>query len=322
MNTQTFVLNIESSTPRMADALTDILHSVRMEGSVFSRAELTAPYGVESGRLPHGVFHAVTSGRAWAKLAEDGDAIALERGDIVVFPFGDNHTITDTPGRPTRHIGLLTSVDERGLGHLVIDGSGESTSLICGSIRFERGEAHPVFSLLPPIIHVRDVDGRLSEIVETLVGLIALEVDEPVAGSDTVVARLTDALVVYVLRDYIDGLPEGEGNWLSALRDPHIATALELIHAQPERPWTAKSLASHAGLSRSAFFARFRELVGQSPGEYLSRWRIHLATRMLREEDCSVAEAGSRVGYGTEAAFSNAFVRVMGIRPGAYKRSA
>lgn len=306
----------------MADALTDILHSVRMEGSVFSRAELTAPYGVESGPLAHGVFHAVTSGRAWAKLAEGGDPIELEHGDIVVFPFGDNHLITDAPGRPTRHIGLLSSVDEAGMGHLVVDGGGESTSLICGSIRFEQGEAHPVFSLLPPVIHVRDVDGRLSEIVETLVGLIALEVDEPVAGSDTVVARLTDALVVYVLRDYIERLSDRSGGWLGALRDPNISEALANVHRHPEHDWTARSLASIAGLSRSAFYTRFKELVGETPAEYLTRWRIHLSTRMLREENCSVAIAARRVGYGTEAAFSNAFVRVMGVRPGAYKRSA
>ncbi len=306
----------------MTDALTDILQSVRMEGSVFSRAELTAPYGVESGRLPYGVFHAVTSGRAWAKLAEGNDPIELERGDIVVFPFGANHLITDAPGRPTRSIGLLTSVDDRGLGRLVVDGGGNATSLICGSIHFEQGVAHPVLSLLPPMLHVRNVDGRVSDVVETLVALIAQEVDQPAAGSDTVVARLTDALVVYVLRDYIERLTEGAGGWLAALRDPHIAEALAKVHRHPEHDWTAQTLASIAGLSRSAFYGRFKELVGQTPAEYLTRWRIHLATRILREEKCSVAIAASRVGYGTEAAFSNAFVRVMGVRPGAYKKTA
>jgi AraC-like DNA-binding protein len=306
----------------MADALTDILQSVRMEGSVFSRAELTAPFGVESGRLPWGVFHAVVSGRAWARLAEGGDPVELERGDVVVFPFGDNHFITDVPDRPTRHIGLLSSVDDRGMGHLVVDGGGAAASLICGSIIFEQGGAHPVFSLLPPVIHVRDADGRISKVVSTLVGLIAVEVDQPVAGSDTVVARLTDVLVVYLLRDYIDALENGEGGWLGGLRDPHITEALALIHGHPEREWTAQSLASAAGLSRSVFFSRFKALIGETPAEYLTRWRIHLATRMLREENCSVAVAASRVGYSTEAAFSNAFVRVMGIRPGAFRRSA
>ncbi len=305
-----------------ADALTHILESIHMEGSVFSRADLSAPWGVESGELAHGVFHAVVEGEAWVSLGNGEGGVEVDRGDVVMFPFGDNHLITDSPNRPTRKIGLLTSVDERGMGHLVVDGGGVSTSLICGRITFEQGSAHPVLSKLPRLIHVRDADGRMGEIVDALIGMIAAEVDEPSAGSDTIVARLTDALIVYVLRNYIDALPDGESNWLSALRDPHIARALELIHAHPERPWTAKSLATHAGLSRSAFFSRFRQLVGESPGEYLTHWRIHLATRMLREEDCSVAVTARRVGYGTEAAFSNAFVRVMGLRPGAYRRSA
>jgi AraC-like DNA-binding protein len=306
----------------MNDALTHLLESIRMEGSVFSRAELTAPWGVESGDLGWGVFHAVVEGSAWARLADATDPVELQRGDVVMFPFGDNHLITDAPASPTRHIGLLSSVDSRGMGQLVVDGGGIATSLICGKVTFERAQAHPVLSLLPRMVHVRDDDGRFSSIVENLLDLIAVEVDAPVAGSDTVVARLTDVLIVFVLRAYIDGLGEGEAGWLGALRDPHISEALALIHANPQHPWTSRSLASAAGLSRSVFFTRFRKVVGDTPAGYLTRWRIHVATRILKEEGCSVATTASRVGYSTEAAFSNAFTRVMGIRPGAYRRSA
>ena len=306
----------------MADALTDILQSVRMEGSVFSRAALTAPWGVESGTMGKGVFHAVVRGRAWARLADSGTPVELERGDVVVFPFGDNHLISDDLETPARLIADLTTVDGNGMGHLVVDGGGSATSLICGSLEFDKGDAHPVFSMLPPLIHVRDSDGRVSSVVEALIGLIADEVDQPIAGSETVVARLTDVLVVFLLRDYINRLPPGEGGWLGALKDPGICDALGLIHRRPGDSWTASSLAAVAGMSRSTFFARFRESVGETPAEYLTRWRIHIATRMLREEGCSVAATARRVGYRTEAAFSNAFVRIMGIRPGAYRRAA
>ena len=306
----------------MSDALSEILSSVRMQGAVFSRARLLAPWGVESGVTASGVFHAVVSGRAWARLEGQEDLVELEPGDVVVFPFGDNHLITDVPDRQTRPIGTMTTVDEQGMGHLEVDGGGAATSLICGNIGFDQGEAHPVFSMLPPILHVRDQDGRMSHIVETLIGLIANEVDEPLAGSDTVVARLTDVLVVYVLRDYITRLEPGEGGWLGGLRDPAITDVLALIHRRPAEAWTAETLAASVGMSRSAFFARFRETVGETPAEYLTRWRIHLATRLLREDGCSVATTAGRVGYATEAAFSNAFVRVMGLRPGAYRRAA
>lgn len=305
-----------------ADAFSDILESVRMEGSIFSRADLTAPWGVESGTLVDGVFHAVVAGTAWVSLADESDAVEVGRGDVVVFPFGDNHRISDSPDRPTRKIGLLTSVDERGMGKLVVDGGGAPTSLICGRITFEQGTVHPVLSGLPRLIHVRDVDGRMADIADTLIGLIATEIDQPSAGSNTIVSRLTDALVVYVLRGYVEGHPDVDGSWLSGLRDPNIAEVLAAIHGKPAHPWTAEALAGVAGLSRSAFFSRFKGHVGEPPAEYLTRWRIHLATRLLREENCSVAVTARRVGYGTEAAFSNAFMRVVGVRPGAYRRSA
>ncbi len=306
----------------MTDALTDILQSIHMKGSVFSRAALSAPWGVESGTMSTGIFHAVVRGRAWACLEAGGDPVELERGDVVLMPFGDNHLMTHSPGAPTRPIGEATFTDERGMGHLVVNGGGAETSLICGSVAFDNGEAHPIFTALPRLIRVRDIDGTLTSVVETLIRLIADEIDTPEPGAETVVARLTDVLVVYMLRNYINSLEPGQGGWLAGLTDPGIRTALGMVHRNPERSWTAAQLAAAAGMSRSAFFARFKELVGETPTEYLTRWRVHLASRLLREEDFTVAGAARRVGYSTEAAFSNAFHRVMGVRPGAYRRAA
>lgn len=289
---------------------------------MFSRASLSAPFGVESGDMTRGVFHAVVQGSAWARLADEGDPVELAPGDVIVFPFGDNHLITDAPGSAHRPIAELTSTDPGGLGHLLVEGGGARTSLVCGHISFESGEAHPVFSMLPPMIHVRDREGRIVSVVETVIGLIADEVDDPVPGSETVIARLTDVLIVLLLRAYIRDLEPGEAGWLGALGDPGLREAIGQIHRRPEYPWTAGELAEFAGLSRSAFFTKFGELVGETPAEYLTRWRIHLAARQLREEGISVAAAGRRVGYRTEAAFSNAFLRVMGLRPGAYRASA
>ena len=306
----------------MTDALTDIFRSVRMEGSVFSRASLSAPFGVESGDMQRGVFHAVVSGSPWARLAEDGEPVELAPGDVVIFPFGDNHLITDAPGSDHRPIAEMTSTDAHGMGRLVVEGGGPKTSLICGHLSFESGEAHPVFSMLPTMIHVRDRNGQIVSVVETIIGLIATEVDDPVPGSETVIARLTDVLIVLLLRAYIRDLAPGEGGWLGALRDPGIREAMGQIHRRPQYQWTAAQLADVAGLSRSAFFAKFKETVGETPAEYLTRWRIHVAARRLRDDGISVAAAGRQVGYRTEAAFSNAFLRVMGIRPGAYRSAA
>ena len=306
----------------MADALTDILDSIRMRGSIFSRASLAAPWGFESGATRTGMFHAVVHGRAWATLAEGGTPLELERGDIVLMPFGDNHLMTDEPGRWTRPIAEVSTTDRRGMGQLVVDGDGSSTSLICGTVEFEPAGAHPVLSVLPPMIRIQDRTGASARLIEDLIRMIADEVDQAVPGSETVVARLTDVLIVYALRNYINALDDGEGGWMGGLRDAPVAEALGLIHRRPGHRWTTSELARSVGLSRSAFHQRFREAVGETPTDYLTRWRVHLAGRLLRDEGYSVAAAGRRVGYQTEASFSNAFLRVMGIRPGAYKRAA
>lgn len=306
----------------MADALTSMLEAIRMESSVFSRAALSAPFGVESGDMPTGIFHAVVRGRAWIGLDASDEALELGPGDIAFMPFGDNHLVTDEPGRPTTYIGDLTSVDANGMGHLVVEGTGARTSLICGSVAFEGGAAHPVFSLLPRIVAVRDTDGRAARLIDDIIRLIADEVDGHPPGSDTVVARLADVLVIYLLRSYIESLPADDTGWLAALRDPVLAEALRLIHGRPEAGWTVEQLAQQVGLSRSAFFSRFRAGVGETPADYITRWRMHAAARLLKVERLSVGATARRVGYKTEAAFSNAFLRVMGVRPGAYKRAA
>lgn len=301
----------------MTDALTDILKSVRMKGSVFSRAELDAPWAVESGELSFGIFHAVVRGSCWVR-PEGVDPIHLERGDVVLLPFGDNHVISDRSDGQPGAVGFEGSTDERGMGRLTIEGDGPHTTLLCGTVDFEPDSIHPTLSQLPAAIHVNGAAG----FVETCIQLMATEVAGPDAGSETVIARLTDVIIVYALREYLKNLAPGEGGWIGALSDPHISQALALIHTEPAHSWTAAELARHAGMSRSSFFDRFRELVGETPGQYLTRWRVHIAARLLREEGRSVATAGRMVGYATEAAFSNAFLRLTGVRPGAYRRTA
>ena len=160
---------------------------------------------------------------------------------------------------------------------------------------------------------------------DSLVELIAAEVDGHKPGADIVVSRLTEALISRMRPGRSSVLPAalpGRGRLAGALRDSEISASLGLIHGQPAHSWSAQELAAAVGLSRSTFFKRFKRLVGETPAQYLTRWRIHLATRMLRDEGASVTAAARRLGYATDAAFSNAFLRVMGVRPGAYRRAA
>ncbi len=302
----------------MLDALTDILERVRLRGTVFSVAELDAPWAVESGVLATGIFHAVVRGACWLRTDGD-DPLHLGSGDLVLVPFGDNHVMADRPHRKPGSVGFSGTADDRGLGLLTVAGDGPRTTLLCGTVEFEAGPMYPGLSTLPRVITVPREAGR--GWVQRCIEQMHEEVTGAAPGSDTVVARLTEVLIVHGLRYYIAHLTPGDGGLMRALSDPVIGAALSHIHSDPARPWTLAALAGEVGLSRSSFFARFRRLVGETPGEYITRWRMVVAARILREEEATVASTARLVGYATEAAFSNAFLRTVGIRPGAYRKT-
>jgi AraC-like DNA-binding protein len=136
-------------------------------------------------------------------------------------------------------------------------------------------------------------------------------------GGETVITRLADILVIQAIRSWIAHDPAARTGWLGALQDAQIGRAIALIHRDRARAWTVASLAAEAAMSRSAFAARFTELVGQPAMHYVARWRMHTALTWLKEGDVKLGEVASRLGYQSEAAFSRAFKRVMGVSPGA-----
>ena len=136
------------------------------------------------------------------------------------------------------------------------------------------------------------------------------------------ITRLGDILVIQAIRAWIESDPAAQTGWLGALQDPQIGRAISLIHRDPARDWTVASLADELAMSRSAFAARFTDLVGEPVMRYVARWRMHLAVATLKDEDATVGELADRLGYRSEAAFSRAFKRVMGASPGAFRRSA
>lgn len=326
-----------STPPGSTDALAEVLRHVRLESSVFARAALSAPWAVSTNGLDGGIFHAVVRGRGVAipsaragqGRASEARPIELGPGDVVLLPHGDPHVMADRAGRRAVPIrGSVRTPEGGGVGLLSIDGGGEETSLVCGRFDVERARPtsegmrapHPLLGLLPRVVHLRADDPALAPWLPPLVAALAFELDHPQPGSGTVITRLADVLVVHAIRACVR---EGttDGGWLGGLRDPRIAHALDLLHARPHEPWTAASLAEAVGMGRSAFFDRWSTLVGEPPAQYLARWRMHLAQRSLRLGDGSVAEVGRRVGYDSEAAFSRAFKRLVGVAPGTLRRA-
>ncbi len=194
------------------------------------------------------------------------------------------------------------------------------TSLVCGAVRFDHPAAHHLIALLPRIIHVQSSSSPQTEWLQSTLRLMAAEAREMRPGGETVITRLADILVIQAIRSWIEGDPAAQTGWLGALQDPQIGRAIAAIHREPAKPWTVSSLAAEVGMSRSAFAARFTQLVGEPAMHYLARWRMHVAMNWLREDAIGVGEMASRLGYRSEAAFSRAFKRFIGVTPGAARR--
>jgi transcriptional regulator GlxA family with amidase domain len=190
---------------------------------------------------------------------------------------------------------------------------------VCGYLGCDARPFNPVLQGLPRLLHARAADGA-----ECMAQLIRLAVDETAkrrSGGETVLSKVAELMFVDVVRRHIDALPPGSSSWLSGLRDNHVGAALALMHGRPAEAWTLERLAREVGLSRSAFAERFAHFVQESPMQYLTRWRMQLATRLLERQGVGVAQVAAEVGYESEAAFNRAFKKCVGAPPGAWRRS-
>jgi AraC-like DNA-binding protein len=316
----------------MTDPLSDVLRVVRLTGAVFFAIDASAPWVAEtppaSAIGPHlmpGVehvieYHVVTGGSCWGGLL-DCPPLRLEAGDVIVFPQGDAHVLSSAPGMrgvpefdtsKARGMPLPISVSLQG-------GQGERTQVICGFLGCDARPFNPLLSTLPRVIHVRGTDEGAS-VLRRLVELAAAESSAPTAGSDCVLARLSELLFVEIVRRYVATLPPENVGWFAGLRDDSIGRALQKLHERPAHPWTLEELAKEVGVSRSILAERFAHFVGIPPIQYLAQWRIQLAAALLRSSTAGLAEIAERVGYGSEAALSRAFKRWVGIAPAPYRR--
>ncbi|MFT4976186.1 MAG: AraC-like DNA-binding protein [Myxococcota bacterium] len=302
------------------DALTLILRSLRLESGLISRGRFRVPWTIHTNAVPYAIFHAVLEGEC--ALQRDGDvgAVRLQPGELVMVTAGDGHTVSDGSGAPAVPITSLPREVEGGLAVVQHGGEGALSRVLCGRFQLDPAVRRGLIGHLPPLIVIRKQQARVVEWLETTLQLIAYELDNRRPGSDEILSRLTDILFVQVIRTYALSLKPGEGGWLGAVHDPQIAQALALMHDHPEQRWTAAGLARQVGMSRTSFYARFQELVGEAPSGYLTRWRMQRARELLRRADLSTAELAEQVGYGSEEAFSRAFRRTVGVSPSEYRR--
>ncbi len=303
------------------DPLGETLHTLRMDGVVYACSHLTAPWGVALPAMPECVmFHVVTAGTCIARV--DGETHTLAPGEFSLVPHGQGHDLLSNPDAETVDffdlpVERITPRYER----LHYGGGGEPTTLICGAVCFKHPAARDLIRLLPPMIHVNTWGSAHGEWMHSTLRLMAAEVGGQKPGGETIVTRLADILVIQAIRSWLEESPDAQNGWLGALHDERIGPALMLMHREPTKPWTVASLGEAVFMSRSAFSARFTEIVGETPMHYLTRWRMHVAGDWLRSSDIGLAECASKLDYTSEAAFSRAFKRVLGVSPGSWRKA-
>jgi AraC-like DNA-binding protein len=334
------------------DVLSDVLRVVRMSGAVFFTAEFSSPWALESPNpdllasvvIPKAecivLFHILTSGECTVGC-EGLPKVKMQAGDVIIFPHGDPHVMCSPNGAkptPINSVFFPGSPDE--IPKVSFGGGGEKSHFICGYLNCDQ-RFNLLIGALPTMLLVRSRDDyRAVEAVDhggvrparvpqsssswlsTTLKFTVNEAKTARPGNAAMLGRLAELMFVEILRQYMQQLPTGQGEWLAGLNDAHVGKALRLMHAHPEWNWTVSQLAHEAGVSRSALAERFAQLVGQSPMRYLVGWRIQLAKQMLRDASSSIAEVATQVGYDSDAAFNRAFKRLEGSPPAAWRKGA
>ena len=308
--------------PTSQDPLGEALHSLRMSGAFYCRSEFTEPWGLTLPPLPGYLwFHVVTSGRVSVDVG-DGEPARLQTGDVALVTQGAGHRLGSDPAAPAPGILELPRVEISDLYEVLHHGGGGPlTRMMCGAVRFDHPAARNLVALLPEIIYLDAASTPDLIWMQSTLSLMAAETKQMRPGGEAVITRLADVLIIQAIRWWMESDPTAQSGWLGALRDNQIGRALALIHGDPARAWTVATLADELAMSRSAFAARFTELVGEPVMAYVTRWRMRVAVNALRDEGATVAELANRLGYRSEAAFARAFKRVTGVAPGAVKRA-
>ena len=313
----------DSDVLRAVDPLADVFDLTRVSGAVMAQLIAYEPWGVAVDPLPGAVFHAVVAGSCWLRMPGRAPQ-HLMPGDVVLLPTNTPHELVSPVDARTESLARFEKDTRRTPdGDVIIQGPGAATRVLCAAYDYDHEVAHPLMSQLPPVLHIAaGMPGEDGALAATL-RLLALELGGHPPGSRAAVGRLIDVTLIHVLRTWLrmqdDDASDG---WLLALRDPVVAGAINVIHQRPQAAWTIDTLAGEVNVSRATLARRFVHLVGETPPEYLTRWRMDLAAQRLRDTDDTIGAIAAAVGYRSEYSFSRAFTRHRSIAPGRYRRQA
>lgn len=315
--------------------MSSVLRTVRLSGAIFFDVSASSPWVAEappSSALTTLVmpsaqhiieYHVITSGSCWATLLDsDEDPVRLSPGSIIMFPQGDRHVLSSSPGmRAEPDLGVFDQPQELQPPFYLeqFGGGPEKTRLMCGFLGCDALPFNPIVQSLPRMVHVPDgydPNGWLSSLIQTTM----TESRRQRVGAGSVLCRLSELIFIEVVRSYMESLPDNAEGWLAALADRHVGRAIQMLHDDPAHAWTLGTLAQAVGVSRTVLVSRFTSQIGVAPMTYLSNWRMQIAAGMLAGGSATIASVAADVGYESEAAFSRTFKRCTGMSPGAWRK--
>ena len=317
------MLATKREIPTFTDPLGETLHLLRLNGTLYCRSELTAPWGIDLPAFDGCMmFHVVTAGHCWLEVGGEEPRL-LQQGSLALVPHGNGHCIRSSPkieAVPLFDIPVEQVSDRYEI--MRYGGDGELNHLTCGVVRFDHVAGQQLIALLPRVLHIDTWADEEGSWLQSTLRFIAREARKLRPGGETVITHLADILIIQAIRSWIESAPEADRGWLGALRDDQVGRALAAIHREPEKDWTLATLAKEIGMSRSGFSARFTKLVGESAMRYLTQWRMQLARLQLQETSDPLSILAERLGYQSEAAFCRAFKRVFGVPPGSVRHAS
>ncbi|HEY0661936.1 MAG TPA: AraC family transcriptional regulator [Lysobacter sp.] len=303
------------------DLLTRVLLGLRLDGVEYGRCLLSAPWAIAFPAQRDARFHFVAKGDAWLWTPAGGWK-RLRTGDAVLLPRGSFHVMASSPDVPPVDIDALSREAVSDELYLVRDTTSEPRAdesvMFCGAMRFNLDPLHPLLAMMPDLMHAGDLVER-DPAVPALLEAMEREVSLDRIGACGILARLADVLAASIIRAWVEcGCSDSTG-WIAAVQCPRVGKVIAAIHAEPERDWDVPALAGLMGASRSRFAEAFTRIVGETPARYVAKVKMFQARRWIQQDGMRVTVAAQRLGYDSEASFSRAFKRIMGMPPSAVR---
>ncbi|MEZ4728655.1 MAG: AraC family transcriptional regulator [Caldilineaceae bacterium] len=306
--------------------ISELIQSVGMKTAHLAQGTFPHPWGID---FPQGIgaaFHLVTRGSCWLRSPQLAAPIQLTAGDLAFVSHQISYVLLSdlsTPARPLQEaVDRLQATLPRATDPF--DETRHATSFICGIYGFAVPPIHPFFTELPPLIHLRAQQIAAHEPMYAAQRLLSAELSyaptEP--GKSLLTDRLVDVMLYYILRQWMSSHAHQDASWINAYSNPELRNALLAIHADPAHPWQVEELAQKAGLSRAAFAQRFKDLLGDTPLNYVTKVRMQKAMAYLVRSEETIEQISERVGYATGFALSKAFKRITGVSPQQYRLQA